>query len=112
MEAALRGEFRHHTGNLRLYLWEMPFLQSLQRNLKLRALTVRDYLIKCRTMAMFASIRDILEGKRERQLRGHGAESRSCKSCEKCGAEKRRLMELFGKDGPDEKLSISTLSEL
>ena len=28
-------------------------------NLKLRALTVRDYLIKCQTMAMFASIRDI-----------------------------------------------------
>ena len=25
----------------------------------LRALTVRDYLIKCQTMAMFASIRDI-----------------------------------------------------
>ena len=28
-------------------------------NLKLRALTVRDYLIKCQTMSMFASIRDI-----------------------------------------------------
>ncbi len=28
-------------------------------NLKLRALTVRDYLIKCQSMAMFASIRDI-----------------------------------------------------
>jgi radical SAM superfamily enzyme YgiQ (UPF0313 family) len=28
-------------------------------NLKLRALTVRDYLIKCQTIAMFASIRDI-----------------------------------------------------
>lgn len=28
-------------------------------NLKLRALTERDYLIKCQTMAMFASIRDI-----------------------------------------------------
>lgn len=28
-------------------------------NLNLRALTVRDHLIKCRTMAMFASIRDI-----------------------------------------------------
>ena len=28
-------------------------------NLKLRALTVWDYQIKCQTMAMFASIRDI-----------------------------------------------------
>ncbi len=35
-----------------------PFVMSYE-NLKLRALTVRDYLIKCRTMAMFASIRDI-----------------------------------------------------
>ena len=35
-----------------------PFAMSYD-NLKLRALTVRDYLIKCRTMAMFASIRDI-----------------------------------------------------
>ncbi len=35
-----------------------PFAMSYE-NLKLRALTVRDYLIKCRTMAMFASIRDI-----------------------------------------------------
>ena len=32
-----------------------PFAMSYE-NLKLRALTVRDYLIKCRTMAMFASI--------------------------------------------------------
>ena len=37
-------------------------------NLKLRALTVRDYLIKCRTMAMFASIRDIMD-KDVRQLK-------------------------------------------
>jgi radical SAM superfamily enzyme YgiQ (UPF0313 family) len=35
-----------------------PFAMSYDR-LKLRALTVRDYLIKCQTMAMFASIRDI-----------------------------------------------------
>lgn len=35
-----------------------PFAMSFD-NLKLRALTVRDYLIKCQTMAMFASIRDI-----------------------------------------------------
>ncbi len=35
-----------------------PFAMRYE-NLKLRALTVRDYLIKCRTMAMFASIRDI-----------------------------------------------------
>ncbi len=34
-----------------------PFAMSYE-NLKLRALTVRDYLIKCQTMAMFASIRD------------------------------------------------------
>ena len=35
-----------------------PFAMSYE-NLKLRALTVRDYLIKCQTMAMFASVRDI-----------------------------------------------------
>ena len=35
-----------------------PFAMNYE-NLKLRALTVRDYLIKCQTMAMFASIRDI-----------------------------------------------------
>lgn len=34
-----------------------PFAMSYE-NLKLRALTVRDYLIKCQTMAMFTSIRD------------------------------------------------------
>lgn len=34
-------------------------LPWLYENLRLRALTVRDYLIKCQTMAMFASIRDI-----------------------------------------------------
>jgi len=35
-----------------------PFALSYE-NLKLRALTVRDYLIKCQAIAMFASIRDI-----------------------------------------------------
>lgn len=35
-----------------------PFAMSYE-HLKLRALTVRDYLIKCQTIAMFASIRDI-----------------------------------------------------
>lgn len=35
-----------------------PFAMSYE-NLKLRALTVRDYLIKCQTIAMFASVRDI-----------------------------------------------------
>ncbi|MGL5437259.1 MAG: radical SAM protein [Lachnospiraceae bacterium] len=35
-----------------------PFAMSYE-NLKLRALTVRDHLIKCQSMAMFASIRDI-----------------------------------------------------
>ena len=35
-----------------------PFAMSYD-NLKLRALTVRDYLIKCQSIAMFASIRDI-----------------------------------------------------
>lgn len=35
-----------------------PFVMNYE-NLKLRALTVRDYLIKCQTMAMFSSIRDI-----------------------------------------------------
>lgn len=37
-----------------------PFAMSYE-NLKLRALTVRDYLIKCQTMSMFASIRDIMD---------------------------------------------------
>lgn len=35
-----------------------PFAMSYE-NLKLRALTVKDYLIKCQSIAMFASIRDI-----------------------------------------------------
>lgn len=37
-----------------------PFAMSYE-NLKLRALTVRDYLIKCQSIAMFASIRDIMD---------------------------------------------------
>ncbi len=44
-----------------------PFAMSCE-NLKLRALTVRDYLIKCQTMDMFASIRDI-RNKEVRQLK-------------------------------------------
>lgn len=44
-----------------------PFAMSYE-NLKLRALTVRDYLIKCQTMAMFVSIRDIRD-KEVRQLK-------------------------------------------
>ena len=35
-----------------------PFAMSYN-NLKLRLLTIRDYLIKCQTIAMFSSIRDI-----------------------------------------------------
>lgn len=35
-----------------------PFAMSYE-NLKLRALTVREYLIKCQSIAMFSSIRDI-----------------------------------------------------
>lgn len=35
-----------------------PFAMSYE-NLKLRALTIREYLIKCQSIAMFASIRDI-----------------------------------------------------
>lgn len=35
-----------------------PFAMSYE-NLKLRALIIRDYLIKCQSIAMFASIRDI-----------------------------------------------------
>lgn len=35
-----------------------PFAMSYE-NLRLRALTVREYLIKCQSIAMFASIRDI-----------------------------------------------------
>ena len=53
-----------------------PFAMSYE-NLKLRALTVRDYLIKCRTMAMFASIRNIRDKetwqlKKLRAMGNHG----------------------------------------
>ncbi len=44
-----------------------PFAMSYE-NLKLYALTVRDYLIKCQIIAMFASIRDI-KNKSVEQLR-------------------------------------------
>lgn len=37
-----------------------PFAMSYE-NLRLRALLVRDYLIKCQHIAMFASIRDIMD---------------------------------------------------
>ncbi len=47
-----------------------PFSMSYE-NLKLRALTVRDYLIKCQTMAMFASIRDT-KAKRYGSLKNSG----------------------------------------
>lgn len=49
----VRGGFR---GDKKLSA--LPFAMSYE-NLKLRALTVRDYLIKCQAMAMFASIWDI-----------------------------------------------------
>ncbi len=53
-----------------------PFAMSYE-NLKLRALTVRDYLIKCQTMAMFASIRNIRDKetwqlKKLRAMGNHG----------------------------------------
>lgn len=44
-----------------------PFAMSY-KNLMLRACTIRDYLIKCQTIAMFASIRDI-KSKTVEQLR-------------------------------------------
>jgi len=44
-----------------------PFAMSY-KNLKLYALTIRDYLIKCQSIAMFASIRDI-KSKSAEQLR-------------------------------------------
>lgn len=53
-------EIKSYQPNARRIFWTgaNPFVMSY-KNLKLRALTVRDYLIKCQTMAMFASIRDI-----------------------------------------------------
>ena len=54
------AEIKRCQPNARRIFWTgaNPFSMSYQ-NLKLRALTVRDYLIKCQTMAMFSSIRDI-----------------------------------------------------
>lgn len=54
------AEIKRYQPNARRIFWTGadPFSMSYE-NLKLRALTVRDYLIKCRTMAMFASIRSI-----------------------------------------------------
>lgn len=54
------AEIKHYQPYARRIFWTgaSPFAMSYD-NLKLRALTVRDYLIKCQSMAMFASIRDI-----------------------------------------------------
>jgi hypothetical protein len=54
------AEIKRYQPNARRIFWTgaNPFAMSYE-NLRLRALTVRDYLIKCQTMAMFASIRDI-----------------------------------------------------
>ena len=53
-------ELKSYQPNARRVFWTgaNPFALSYE-NLKIRALLVRDYLIKCQTMAMFASIRDI-----------------------------------------------------
>ena len=54
------AEIQHYQPHARRIFWTgaNPFAMSYE-NLKLRALTVRDYLIKCQHIAMFASIRDI-----------------------------------------------------
>lgn len=54
------AEIKRYQPNARRIFWTgaNPFAMSYE-NLKLRALTVRDYLIKCQTMAMFSSVRDI-----------------------------------------------------
>lgn len=56
------AEIKSYQPNARRIFWTgaNPFAMSYE-NLKLRALTVRDYLIKCQSMAMFASIRDIVD---------------------------------------------------
>lgn len=56
------AEIKSYQPNARRIFWTgaNPFAMSYE-NLKLRALTVRDYLIKCQSMAMFASIRDIAD---------------------------------------------------
>ncbi len=54
------AEIKHSQPYARRIFWTgaNPFAMSYE-NLKLRALTVRDYLIQCQVIAMFASIRDI-----------------------------------------------------
>lgn len=54
------AEIKRYQPNARRIFWTGadPFAMSYE-NIRLRALTVRDYLIKCQTMAMFAGIRDI-----------------------------------------------------
>lgn len=56
------AEIKRYQPNARRIFWTgaNPFAMSYE-NLKLRALTVRDYLIKCRNIAMFASVRDIMD---------------------------------------------------
>lgn len=63
------AEIKSYQPNARRIFWTgaNPFAMSYE-NLKLRALTTRDYLIKCQSMAMFASIRDI-KSKSVHQLR-------------------------------------------
>ena len=53
-------EIKSYQPHARRIFWTggNPFAMSYE-NLKIRALTVRDSLIKCQSMAMFASIRDI-----------------------------------------------------
>lgn len=54
------AELKRYQPNARRIFWTgaNPFAMSYE-NLRLRALTVRDALIKCQSIAMFASIRDI-----------------------------------------------------
>ena len=54
------AEIKSYVPNTRRIFWTgaNPFAMSYD-NLKLRALTVRDYLIKCQSIAMFTSIQDI-----------------------------------------------------
>ena len=54
------AEIKRYQPYARRIFWtgENPFARSYE-NLKVRALAVRDYLIKCQTMVMFAGIRDI-----------------------------------------------------
>ena len=54
------AEIKHYQPYARRIFWTgaNPFAMSYEY-LKLRALTVRDYLIQCQVIAMFASIRDI-----------------------------------------------------